>query len=395
MIPLVITRVVILVLDGVGVGELPDAAAYRDAGSHTLAHVADAVGGLSLPTCESLGLGNIEQCRALRPVGQPDGCFGRMAEQSIGKDSTVGHWELAGVVSEEPFPTYPRGFPPEVLEPFQREIGRAILGNRPASGTQIIQELGEQHVNSGQPIVYTSADSVFQVAAHEEIVPVDELYWMCRIARRILAPPHRVARVIARPFVGHPGAFVRTARRKDFTVEAPGQTLLDVVHRAGQLVVGVGKIDDLFNHRGLTRSVPTGNNAHGMAETLRLLRHVPRGLIVVNLNDFDTLYGHRNDPAGYARALREFDDALLPVIRALRTGDMLCLTADHGNDPTTASTDHSREYVPVLVHGPRLARGVNLGTRDTFADLGQTVAEALDTERLACGESFFNALCPA
>ncbi len=395
MIPAVITRVVILVLDGVGIGELPDAAAYRDAGSHTLGHVSEAVGGLFLPTCESLGLGNIEQCRALRPVGQPDGCFGRMAEQSNGKDSTVGHWELAGVVSQDPFPTYPSGFPPEVLEPFQREIGHEVLGNRPASGTEIIQELGEQHVQTGKPIVYTSADSVFQIAAHERVVPVDKLYWMCRIARRILAPPHRVARVIARPFVGQPGSFVRTARRKDFAVEAPGQTLLDVVHRAGHLVVGVGKIDDLFNHRGLTRSVPTRHNAHGMAETLRLLAQVPRGLIVVNLNDFDTLYGHRNDPIGYARALREFDDALLPVIRALRPGDMLCLTADHGNDPTTPSTDHSREYVPLLVHGPRLARGVNLGTRGTFADLGQTVAEALDTERLAHGESFFNALCPA
>ncbi len=392
--PPVITRVVILVLDGLGVGELSDAAAYADAGSHTLAHVAEAVGGLSLPTCEGLGLGNIVQGRALTAVDRPDGCFGRMAERSCGKDSTVGHWELAGVVSDIPFPTYPRGFPPEVIDPFQREIGRGVLGNRPASGTQIIQELGAQHLRSGEPIVYTSADSVFQIAAHEEVVPVGELYRMCRIARRMLVPPHRVARVIARPFAGRPGSFVRTPRRKDFAVEAPGQTLLDVVYGAGQPVVGVGKIDDLFNHRGLTRSVPTRNNADGMAVTLRLLQQVPRGLVFVNLNDFDTLYGHRNDPVGYARALREFDDALLPVVLALRAGDMLCLTADHGNDPTTTSTDHSREYVPVLVHGPRLARGVNLGTRNTYADLGQTVAEALDAGQLACGESFFHALCP-
>ncbi len=389
-----IQRVILIVLDGVGVGELPDAAEYGDVGSNTLAHVAEAVGGLALPNLEALGLGHIGHFAGIRTMGQPDGCFGRMGQLSKGKDSTAGHWEMAGILLEEPFPTYPRGFPKEMLDLFEQASGRKVLGNRAASGTEIIQELGEEHMRTGAPIVYTSTDSVFQIAAHERVVPVEELYRMCRAARKLLKPPHQVARVIARPFIGEPGLFVRTERRRDFSVEPPSPTLLDILKRSGQLIVGIGKIEDLFNGRGLTRSIHTGNNAAGMGETVRLLKTMPRGLIFVNLVDFDTLYGHRNNPSGYAKALQEFDARLPALLDAVRPGDLLCVTADHGNDPTTPGTDHSREYVPLLVVGPRLAQGVNLGTRRTFADLGQTVAEALGAPRLDCGESFLDALTP-
>ena len=389
-----IQRVILIVLDGVGVGELPDAAEYGDVGSNTLAHVAEAVGGLALPNLEALGLGHIGHFAGIRTMGQPDGCFGRMGQLSRGKDSTAGHWEMAGILLEEPFPTYPRGFPKEMLDLFEQASGRKVLGNRPASGTEIIQELGEEHLRTGAPIIYTSTDSVFQIAAHERVVPVEELYRVCRAARKLLKPPHQVARVIARPFIGEPGLFVRTERRRDFSVEPPSPTLLDILKRSGQLIVGIGKIEDLFNGRGLTRSIHTGNNAAGMGETVRLLKTMPRGLIFVNLVDFDTLYGHRNNPSGYAKALQEFDARLPALLDAVRPGDLLCVTADHGNDPTTPGTDHSREYVPLLVVGPRLAQGVNLGTRRTFADLGQTVAEALGAPRLDCGESFLDALTP-
>jgi len=389
-----IQRVILIVLDGVGVGELPDAAEYGDVGSNTLAHVAEAVGGLALPNLEALGLGHIGHFAGIRLMVRPDGCFGRMGQLSKGKDSTAGHWEMAGILLEEPFPTYPRGFPKEMLNLFEQASGRKGLGNRAASGTEIIQELGEEHMRTGAPIVYTSTDSVFQVAAHERVVPVEELYRMCRAARKLLKPPHQVARVIARPFIGEPGLFVRTERRRDFSVEPPSPTLLDILKSSGQLIVGIGKIEDLFNGRGLTRSIHTGNNAAGLDETVRLLKTMPRGLIFVNLVDFDTLYGHRNNAPGYAKALQEFDARLPALLDAVRPGDLLCVTADHGNDPTTPGTDHSREYVPLLVVGPRLAQGVNLGTRRTFADLGQTVAEALGAPRLDCGESFLDALTP-
>ncbi len=385
-----ISRVVLVVLDGLGVGALPDAKEYGDDGSNTLSHVAETAGGLRVPNLEHLGLGNIGRFAGVKEMAQPEGCFGKMGELAKGKDSTAGHWELGGVVLNQPFPLYPDGFPPEVVEPFQEAIGRKVLGNRAASGTRIIQELGDQHLRTGSPIIYTSADSVFQVAAHEDVIPVGDLYQMCRVARRLLKPPHQVARVIARPFVGEAGAFVRTEKRKDFSLEAPGETLLDVVNRSGQLVVGIGKIDDLFGSRGLTRSIHTGNNAEGMYETVRALQTVPRGLIFTNLGDFDTLFGHRNDPVGYAQALEGFDAALDTLVGALCPTDLLCLTSDHGNDPTTPSTDHSREYVPLLVYGSRLARGVNLGTRRTFADLGQTVADVFGASRLASGESFLD-----
>lgn len=387
-----INRVILIVLDGLGVGELPDAAQYGDRGSNTLARVAAAVGGLTLPNLEALGLGHIGEFPGLRRMGEPDGCFGKMAELSKGKDTTMGHWEMTGLVVEQPFPTYPKGFPPEVVEAFEKAIGRKVLGNRVASGTEIIQELGEEHLKTGAPIVYTSADSVFQIAAHERTISAEELYRICREARRLLKPPHQVARVIARPFVGEPSAFVRTDGRRDFSLEPPGETLLDVLKQAGQPVVGIGKIDDLFKGRGLTRAIHTKNNGVGMDETIRILSLVPRGLVFVNLVDFDMLYAHRNDAAGYAKALEAFDARLPALLGGMRQGDLLCLTSDHGNDPLGPGTDHTREYVPLLAYGPRLARGVNLGTRRTFADLGQTVADALGVKRLAWGDSFLDSL---
>ena len=389
-----INRVVLIVLDSLGVGALPDAAQYGDSGSNTLAHVAEAVGGLALPNLETLGLGHIGDFAGVRRMGEPDGCFGRMAELSKGKDTTTGHWEMAGLVLDQSFPTYPMGFPPDVIEAFQQAIGRKVLGNKAASGTEIIKELGEEHLRTGFPIVYTSADSVFQIAAHEQVIPVERLYHMCREARRLLRPPHQVARVIARPFTGEPGSFQRTEERRDFSLDPPGQMLLDLLKQAGHPVVGIGKIDDLFKGRGLTRVIHAGNNEESMDETVRILSLVPRGLVFVNLVDFDMLYGHRNDAAGYARALESFDAWLPELLSAMRQGDLLCMTADHGNDPTMPGTDHTREYVPLLAYGPRLARGVNLGTRCTFADLGQTIADALGVKRLPCGEGFLDSLTP-
>ena len=383
-----VNRVILIVLDGVGVGSAPDAAAYGDEGAHTLAHVAEAAGGLRVPNLEALGLGHLSALAGVRRTGQPDGCFGRMAALSKGKDSTTGHWEMTGVVLEKPFPTYPDGFPPDIIESFQQAIGRKTLGNYAASGTTIIQEMGGQHLLTGSPIVYTSADSVFQIAAHERVIPADRLYGMCRAARRILVPPHQVARVIARPFSGEPGAFVRTDGRRDFSIEPTAPTLLDVLKADGYPVIGIGKIDDLFKGRGLTRAVPTKSDAAALEETLRALKSVPRGLIFSNLIEFDMLYGHRNDAAGCARAVQTFDARLPDIIGGMEPEDLLCITADHGNDPTRPGTDHTREYVPLLVYGARVARGVNLGTRKSFADLGQTIAESLNVKRLAWGESF-------
>ncbi len=385
-----VNRVILIVLDGVGVGSAPDAAAYGDEGVHTLAHVAEAAGGLHVPNLEALGLGHLSVLAGVRRTGQPDGCFGRMAALSRGKDSTTGHWEMTGVVLEKPFPTYPNGFPPDIIGSFQQAIGRKTLGNYAASGTTIIQEMGGQHLLTGSPIVYTSADSVFQIAAHERVIPADQLYGMCRTARRILVPPHQVARVIARPFSGEPGAFVRTDGRRDFSIEPTAPTLLDVLKADGYPVIGIGKIDDLFKGRGLTRAVPAKSDAAAMEETLRALKSVPRGLIFSNLIEFDMLYGHRNDAAGCARAVQAFDARLPDIIGGMQPDDLLCITADHGNDPTRPGTDHTREYVPLLVYGARVARGVNLGTRKSFADLGQTIAEALGSKRLAWGESFLH-----
>ena len=388
-----IDRVLILVLDSLGIGELPDAAEYGDEGSHTLRNMARAVGGLKLPYLSQLGLGMMDEIPGLERPAHPQGAFGKMAERSKGKDTTTGHWEMMGIWVREPFPTYPVGFPPEVIEPFRKAIGRDILGNAPASGTEIIKQLGEEHIRTGKPIVYTSADSVFQIAAHEEVIAVDDLYAICRTTRAILKPPHHVSRVIARPFIGRPGAFVRTERRRDFSLPPPDPTLLDHLFEKRIPVIGVGKIEDIFAGRGISASYHTKDNRDGVAITLKALKGLTRGVVFTNLVDFDTLFGHRNDPAGYAGALVEFDQRLPEILTALGENGMLIITADHGNDPTTPSTDHSREYVPLLVAGRMVIGGVNLGTRSTMADLGQTVAEVFQLDPLTIGRSFLSQVC--
>lgn len=383
----VVNKVIVLVLDGTGVGALPDADRYGDEGSNTLAHLAEAVGGINLPNLERLGLGEIAAVKGLQPTSTPAAAWGKMAERSPGKDTTTGHWELAGLILDRSFPVYPGGFPAEVIASFERKIERQVLGNKAASGTLIIEELGAEHLKTGRPIVYTSADSVFQIAAHEETVPVEQLYWMCRAAREILTGEHAVARVIARPFTGTPGEFRRTPRRHDFSLPPPQATVLDALTDRGFVVVGIGKIHDIFAGRGITRSIPALDNADNFRKTVEAVREMAPGLVFTNLVDFDTLYGHRNDPRGFARALEEFDGVLPELLDVTPEEALLIITADHGCDPTTASTDHSREYVPLLVWGPWLKRGVPLGTRATFADVGATIAAVFGFE-WAVGESF-------
>jgi phosphopentomutase len=367
-------RFVIVVADSAGCGAMPDAAEYGDVGSDTIGNTSRAVGGLALPVLGRMGLGHLTAVAGVPPDPFPAAFHGRMAERSHGKDTITGHWEMMGIVLKEGLALFPDGFPPEIVAPFVKETGvPGVLANRAASGTEIIRELGEEHQRTGKPIVYTSADSVFQIAAHEETVPVETLYAWCRVARRIL-DPWRVARVIARPFVGTPGQYVRTYHRKDFSIATPGKTVLEKLVEAKVPVVGVGKIPDVFDRKGITEEVHTEGNADGLAKSEELLARVDRGLVFVNLVDFDMLYGHRNDPQGYARALEEMDRALPRLVAKLRPGDVLAVTADHGCDPTTPSTDHSREYVPLLVHAPGKGGG-RLGTRGSFADLGATVAE--------------------
>ncbi|MGE5391700.1 MAG: phosphopentomutase [Deltaproteobacteria bacterium] len=383
-------RVTIIVLDSVGIGALPDAHLFGDEGCNTLANTAQAAGGLRLPHMQTLGLGNIANLEGVPAVAQPKGAFGKMAERSRGKDTTSGHWEMMGLVLEQAFPTYPNGFPPEVISEFEDKIGRRTLGNTVASGTVIIEELGPEHITTGYPIVYTSADSVFQIAAHEEIIPLEELYRMCRIAREMLTGKHRVGRVIARPFIGQPGSFQRTAHRHDFSLE-PGMNILDYVLEAGQQVVGIGKINDIFAGRGVSVSYPTGSNLEGMEQVEAALAGSGPGLIFANLVDFDQSFGHRNDPGGYARALEEFDQELPGIMERLRPEDCLIITADHGCDPTMPGTDHTREYVPLLVYGDGMKAGVDLGTRLSFADIGATVAEYLGVNNHGLpGESFLD-----
>lgn len=371
-------RVVIVVLDSAGVGELPDAGRYGDEGSSTLPHTARAVGGLHVPHLEALGLGRIVPIEGVKPLPAPAGAFGKLTERSAGKDTTTGHWEMMGVILDRPFPTYPHAFPAGLIADFERAIGTRTLGNEVASGTEIIARLGPEHQRTGYPIVYTSADSVFQIAAHEAVIPVARLYEICLVARRLLAGPHAVSRVIARPFVGSPGAYTRTDRRRDFSLPPPAQTVLDLAVAHGVEVVGIGKIPDIFAGRGITRGVHTHDDLDGVAQTARAMEDVPRGVIFTNLVDLDSKYGHRNDPAGYGSDLEAIDGALPQILERLRTSDLLVITADHGNDPTTPSTDHSREYAPLLVAGPRVRGGTDLGVRSTFADVGATVADALD-----------------
>ena len=380
-------RVIWIVLDSVGVGELPDAAAYGDEGSDTLGNISRLVS-LELPTLRSLGLPRVARVHAMADVDEPLGAYGRMAERSAGKDSVTGHWELTGVVLPQAFPTFPNGFPASLIAAFEHRIGRATLGNKAASGTVIIDELGPEHIRTGSPIVYTSADSVFQIAAHEDVIAVRELYRICEIAYELAAEGLGIGRVIARPFVGQPGAFRRTANRRDFALPPAGTTLLDTLKSAGHTVFAIGKIEDLFAGRGITAAVHTTSDDHGMDEIEQAMRAIPAGLIFANLVDFDTQYGHRNDPAGYAANLERFDARLARLLPALRETDLLIITADHGNDPTTPSTDHAREYVPLFVVGARVKRGVALGTRETFSDVGQTVADLFGVGPLANGTSF-------
>jgi phosphopentomutase len=381
-------RVILIVLDSVGCGDAPDAAAYGDAGTDTLGNISRAVGGLTLPHLGVLGLGNTTDILGVPPIRDTPGAYGRLTEVSAGKDTTTGHWELGGIILDKPFPVYPQGFPAGLMQQYESLIGRKTVGNYPASGTEIIKELGEEHYRTGMPIVYTSADSVFQVAAHEEIIPIDELYRICQIARELLSGEHAVGRVIARPFIGVPGKFVRTERRKDFSLVPPADTILDVVKAAGFAVMGVGKIEDIFAHRGLTHSIHSGNNMAGVDAILEFMQRGEKGLIFANLVDFDMLYGHRNDPAGYARSLEEFDRRLPEILERMSEYDICLITADHGNDPTTPGTDHSRERVPVLVTGKRITPGVNLGTRSSFADLAATIAEFLGVSWSGQGKSF-------
>ena len=387
-------RVILVILDSCGVGELPDASLYGDNGSNTLVNTAKAVGGLGLPNLQSLGLGNIVTILGVGENIHAEASFGKMVEISPGKDSTTGHWEMMGLILPEPFPVYPHGFPKEIIEQFEKAIGRKTLGNKPASGTEIIKELGEEHVRTGKPIVYTSADSVFQIAAHEEVIPLSELYRICEIARRIMTGEHGVARVIARPFLGKPGSFKRTERRRDFSLPPPSDTVLDLLKFNHIPVIGIGKIEDLFLGRGLSTSIHTGNNSDGMDQLVHALKGYKEGLIFINLVDFDMLWGHRNDTFGFAAGLEDFDRRLPEVLNLLTVEDILIITADHGCDPTTPSTDHSREYVPLLIYGKSIKRNINLGTRESFSDVGATIAEIFGVKGTGKGKSFLGAIQP-
>ena len=385
-------RVIWIVLDSVGIGAQPDAADYGDSGRTTLGHIAD-YRALQIPTLVELGLANIASLSHLAPVANPRASFGKGATHSPGKDTTTGHWEMAGVWLDQAFPVYPNGFPPEILQAFEEQIGRTTLGNKPASGTEIIKELGEEHVRTGKPIVYTSGDSVFQIAAHEGVIPIEELYRECAIARKLLDGKHRVGRVIARPFEGEPGNFKRTARRHDYAVDPPKPMLMDVLAEKKVPVFGVGKIHDIYNGRGVDDYVTTKSNTDGMQKLTAAVRERSRGLIFCNLVDFDMLYGHRKDLEGFAKSLEEFDAQLAPYLKLLGEQDLLMITADHGCDPDPRweTTDHSREYVPILAYTSRNGTGANLGIRKTLADMGQTIAENF-AGKIPHGESFLGTL---
>jgi phosphopentomutase len=383
-------RMILLVLDGVGIGAMPDAAEWGDAGTDTLGHILGAENP-QLPELQKLGLGNIRELPNLPPAVNPEAAFGKAAIYSNGKDTTVGHWEIAGLVTAQGFPTYPDGFPARILDPFGKAIGRDVLGNKTASGTEIIKELGAEHIRTGNPIIYTSADSVFQIAAHEDVIPLEELYRFCRIARSILDGPDRVDRVIARPFVGAPGSFRRTENRQDFAIPPPDTTLLDYLEEEGIPTIGIGKVPAIFDFIGFTTQVEAHDNESVINQTIRVLEHPSEGLVFANLGDFDMQWGHRRDSRGYARGLEYFDRRIPEICQALNNDDCLIITADHGCDPTAPGSDHTREYVPILVYGKNLNGGVNLGTRSTLADMGQTVADNFGL-KLPFGASFLSQL---
>lgn len=382
-------RAIVLVLDGVGIGALPDADQYGDTGSNTIANVARICGGISLPTLERLGLGNITDITGVNRVPHPHACFGKMAEQSPGKDSTSGHWELFGIVLKHPFPTYPNGFPDTVIHEFESKIGCEIIGNKPASGTEIIRELGNEHIRTKKPIVYTSADSVFQIACHIDVYSTDELYSFCKVARGLLKGEHEVGRVIARPFTGTAPDFYRTKDRRDFSVLPPEPTLLDLFKDKGYEVIVIGKIDDIMGHRGYTRSYHSVIDQECINYVIKAMDTIPEGLIVANFVQFDMDWGHRNDVQGFKEGLIEIDHGITQIIQRLLQHDLLFITADHGNDPTTPSTDHSREYVPILVLTED-KQGNSLGVRETFADMARTIARYFDIEGIRYGKDFLN-----
>jgi phosphopentomutase len=384
-------RVIWIILDSVGMGELPDAGKFGDVGSNTLGNTSKAMGGLNLPNLVQLGLGNIEGMVGIEKIQSPNGCFARVAEISNGKDTTTGHWEMVGIYSEHGFPTYPEGFPKHIIDKFKEVTGTDILGNCVASGTEIIKELGEEHMKTGYPIIYTSADSVFQIAAHEDIIPIERLYEICQIAREQLVGEDAVARVIARPFIGEVGNFTRTSNRRDFSLE-PSDTLLDHMKAEGLDVVAIGKIEDIFAGKGITEAVHTKDNMEGVDITLDYMKKDINGLVFTNLVDFDSKWGHRNNYEAYAKGLEAFDERLPEILEAMGENDLLFINADHGCDPTTPSTDHSREYVPLIAYGKQLKQGVNLGTRKTFADIGQTIADLFKVKPVAIGESFLDAI---
>lgn len=383
-------RVFVIVIDGFGCGALPDAAEYGDSGTNTIANVSRAVGGIDLPAFQKLGLGNIVEIKGCPPAEKPEACFGKMAEQAPAKDTMTGYWEMMGLRVERTPRTFHEGFPPELISAFEERCLRKVIGNKAASGTEIIEELGSRQLQTGELIVYTSVDSVFQVAAHTEKIPLDELYRCCEIARDILVGDWAVGRVIARPFIGEPDRFVRTADRKDFALEPPGRTVVDMVADRGMEVISVGKVSNILAKRGFTDSVPTSSDEDGLEKTRRLFAREFAGLVLVNLVDLDTLYGHRNNYQGYARALEELDGHISRALEEGRSRDMIVLTADHGCDPTHPGTDHTREYVPLLVLGNRLRKGVNLGTRSTFADVGETIAQCFCLHGPESGESFLS-----
>lgn len=388
-------RVIWIILDSVGIGELPDAKEYGDVGANTLGNIAKSQGGLNIPNLVSLGIGNIEGAKNLEKTDEPKGAFGKAKEISCGKDTTTGHWEMAGIWSKKPFPTYSEGFPKDIIDSFIEKTGvPGVLGNKPASGTAILEELGEEHIKTRMPIVYTSADSVFQIACHEEVYSVEELYKMCQIAREILQGEHGVARVIARPFIANEEnsnvKFKRTSNRRDFSLKPSEPNLLTNIKDKGENVVAVGKIEDIFSGSGITEAVHTKDNMDGVDKTLEYMRNVESGLIFTNLVEFDSVWGHRNDAKGYKEGLEQFDERLPEIIRALRDEDVLIINADHGCDPTTEGTDHTREYIPVLVYGKNIKGNVDLGVLDSFADIGQTIADILECNDLEVGNSFLD-----
>lgn len=383
-----IDRVILFIMDSVGIGALPDAENFGDVGANTLGNIAISQGGIDLPNLQRLGLGNIDNIVGIEPVQSPLGAFGRSSEVSHGKDTTTGHWELAGLHLTKPFQTFPEGFPMDIIDVLENKIGRKVLGNKPASGTAILDELGEEHMKTGHPIVYTSADSVLQIAAHEDIIPLEELYSMCKIAREIMMGDNAVARIIARPFIGEPGNFVRTSNRRDYSLDPSGETVLDIAKKEGLDVIAIGKIEDIFNGKGITHSVHTKDNMDGIDKTIEYIQKDNNGIIFTNLVEFDSHYGHRRDPKGYKKALEEMDKRIPEILDAMKDGDIIIFTADHGNDPTYKGSDHTREYIPIVIYGKQIKNNINIGTRKSFADIATTISHIFEMPSTGKGESF-------